>query len=280
MSSQPTPSPNRCQFIDADNRRCRSFRAEGHASLCLKHWRRERDFEDREYDSPEAKAIVAQVLGTREQFKTATQVNEALGKIFALRGRKLISIRDAAYFTYACQLMLFSLASVEREFTSAYELKEWEKLIERALRAHSANLPPLSVTNPPRAITAENPSSPKIVFEMPPSASSESVGGPSFPSGKGGDVEVDVAGVPVDVDSPRQSKSHRRKKKRRPAPKTGREFAIQVFDDLLEDRAARKQRTIARFGKEIDRFGEKEDGETPQDELIEGEEQELGPANR
>jgi hypothetical protein len=250
----------RCCFLHPSGRRCVEFRVPGHDSLCLYHVRREQDREP--HSTPEARAIVAQVLGTREQFKTATQVNDGLAKLFALRSRKLISHRDAHLLTYMCQLLLFSLHKVENDFTRTYELKEWEKVVDRALRAHTSNLPPLSVTNP---------ATPKVVFEYPEPASvgvdvgaaslrskgagvdvedaGLAVGAPSFPSGKGG--EADVAGVPVDVDSPRQSKSRRRKKKRRPAPKTGREFAIQVFDDLLEDRAARKQRTEAlRTGEE------------------------------
>jgi hypothetical protein len=271
---------DRCCFLHPSGRRCAEFRVPGHDSLCLYHVRREHEREP--HSTPEARAIVAQVLGTREQFKTATQVNDGLAKLFALRSRKLISHRDAHLLTYMCQLLLFSLHKVENDFTRTYELKEWEKVVDRALRAHTSNLPPLSQTNP----------APKIIFEIPPTASAAVgvdvgaaslrskgagvdvegaglvVGAPSFPSGKSGEVEVDVAGVPVDVDSPRPSKSRRRKKKRaqrpprlrerRPAPKTGREFAIQVFDDLLEDRAARKQRTVRRFGEE-DRSGEEMD---------------------
>ncbi len=145
----------RCCYIHPSGRRCAEYLAPSHDSLCLYHSRRE---QEREHRTPEAKAIVAQVLGTREQFKTATQVNDALAKLFALRSRKLISQRDAHLLAYISQLLLFSLSSVENDFTRAYEYKEWEKLVERALRAHKADLPPLSVTNP---------AAPEIVFEIP-----------------------------------------------------------------------------------------------------------------
>lgn len=234
MSPKSQPKNDRCTYRSTRGRRCRSLLAEGHDSLCMRHWRRDHELDEQEHRSPEALAIVSQVLGTREQFKTATQVNDALAKVFALRGRKLISIRDATLFAYLSQLMLFSLSSVEHEFTRAYEYKEWERLIDRALRAHTADLPPLSSTNPP---------APEIVSQIPSPAASISVGAPSFPSGKGGEVDVDLAPA---------SKHLLRKRKRRPLPRTGREFAMQVFDKLAEDRAARKQRTEALAAEEAE----------------------------
>lgn len=213
MSSNSRPKHDRCTYLSPSGRRCRSLCAPGHDSLCLLHARREEYLDDHEHRTPQAKAIVAQVLGTRQQFKTATQVNDALAKLFALRSRKLISQSDAHLLAYISQLLLFSIHMVHAEFTDVYTQDAWTMLVEKMLKHPGAKLPPL---------------------EAP--AGSVYAGAPSFPAGNGGKVDVDP--------SPK-SKHLVRKQKRRPLPRTGRQFAMQVFAEAAEDRALREQRSAA-----------------------------------
>jgi hypothetical protein len=198
----------RCTFAYPGGRRCNEFRAKGHDSLCLYHYQREQKLDPS--TSPEAREIVSQVLGTREQFKTATEVNDALAKVFALRGRKLISIRDATLFAYLSQLLLYSIDSVRHEFIQVYEPNEWDKIIERILQLPGATLPPLEPVAPP--------------FRAADSSSS-----------KGGNSAA--------------PKKFERKRKPRPLPATGREFAQTVFTDVAARRAERRERTAARVAQ-------------------------------
>jgi hypothetical protein len=205
----------RCTFSYPGGRRCNEFRAKGHDSLCLYHYQREQKLDPS--TSPEAREIVSQVLGTREQFKTATEVNDALAKVFALRGRKLISLRDATLFTYMSQVMLISLNSVQHEFTSVYEHNEWEKIIERILQLPGATLPPLD----PAAASSDDVI-PRSEATRDPSSSTEASSRPPRP---------------------------KRHKKSGLLPATGREFAQHVFSQVAMDRAARRERTAARVAQ-------------------------------
>ncbi len=221
MSLKKELDKNRCEHIRADGKRCASPRAANHDSLCLHHWRQEDDFDRAR--NPEADAIVAQVLGTREQFKTATEINDGLAKVFALRGRKLISNRDAILFAYISQLLLCSLIKVHDEFTDVYTRDAWTRIVEKMLKHPGAKLPPLEPGAAPGSTLS------------PGEGSKRAVGAPSLRS-RGGDVDVDLAP---------SSKHLRRKQKRRPLPKTGRQFAIQVFAEAAEDHAIREQRSEA-----------------------------------
>jgi hypothetical protein len=213
MSSHSRAKHDRCTQLSPSGRRCRSLLAPGHDSLCVLHARRQEFRDDHEFRTAEAKATVARVLGTRQQFRTATQVNDALAKLFALRARKLISQSDAHLLAYISQLLLFSIHMVHAEFTDVYTQDTWTRLVERSLKHPGAKLPPLDVP-----------------------AGSESVPAPSFPAGKPGEV---------DFDPPSNLKHLLRKQKRRPLPKTGRQLAMQVFAQAAEDYALREQRSDA-----------------------------------
>jgi hypothetical protein len=237
----------RCAFTDSRGRQCRLFRAEDHESLCRKHALRDKYADEHEPRTPEAKAIVAQVLGSRENFQTATQVNQALGKLFALRARKLISLRDAALLGYLSQLLLFSLNAVRNEFNEIYTSRAWEKIIEDALRHPGLNLPDL-----PNDVSGSEGG------DVGVASSSLAVGAASMPKGKG-------AGVASSSSS--SVRSHEKKKKPRPLPDTGAEFAQQVFEQVAVDRARRKKRTAQRFAEhqQAEEQHEEQQGEQPEE---------------
>jgi hypothetical protein len=291
------PADNkRCSFTTPRGRRCAEFRSARHDSLCAYHARREQEADPS--TTPEARAIVSEVLGTRENFQTATQVNQALGKIFALRARKLISIRDAALLGYLSQLLLNSLHSVHTEFENVYSSRAWESIIEDALRHPGLNLPPLEEEGVASPVSGIRLTPEKSRHRTLPkgkrarvASTSLAVGAASLPKGKGAGVASSslavgaaspVSGVRLTPEesrhrtlpkgkgagaassSPSSVRSHEKKPKPRPLPETGAEFAQQVFEQVAADRARRKKRTAEDFP------GQQEEDQQPgaqQDEL-------------
>jgi hypothetical protein len=134
MSPKSRPKNNRCHFTFSDGRRCRLIRTEGHASLCLKHWRLDQGTSDREAQSPEAAAFLAEVLGSGAKLNTETAVNDALSKLFMLRARKQVSARDTALFAYIIQLLLQTLNGTHNEFTRIHNYDAWDQVIEKAIQ--------------------------------------------------------------------------------------------------------------------------------------------------
>jgi hypothetical protein len=135
----------RCEHVRADGKRCAMPRAAKHDSLCLHHARRAEQLSDQVHRTPEAKALVAEILGSRKHFRTTTDVNDALGKLFSLRARKLISASDAHLLTYMSQLMLFSLHEVKSEFLDVHDFTGWKQLLRQVMSetevAGAASLP-------------------------------------------------------------------------------------------------------------------------------------------
>jgi hypothetical protein len=134
MPAKSRPKNHRCHFTSSDGRRCRLIRAEGHASLCLKHWRLDQGTSDRETQSPEAAAFLAEVLGSGAKLNTETAVNDALSKLFMLRARKQVSARDTALFAYIIQLLLQTLNGAHNEFTRIHDYAAWDQVIEKAIQ--------------------------------------------------------------------------------------------------------------------------------------------------
>jgi hypothetical protein len=134
MSPKSRPKNNRCHFTSSDGRRCRLIRAEGHASLCLKHWRLDQGTSDRETQTPEAAALLAEVLGSGAKLNTETAVNDALSKLFMLRARRQVSARDTALFAYIIQLLLQTLNGAHNEFTRIHNYDAWDQVIEKAIQ--------------------------------------------------------------------------------------------------------------------------------------------------
>jgi len=125
---------NRCQHVRADGKQCALPRSAIHNSLCVHHARLEDEFAERQPNSPEAVALVAEVLGSRDQLNTTTAVNDALSKLFSLRCRKLVSIRDALVLAYIGQLLLQTLHGAEFEFNRINKSRGWDQIIGKALR--------------------------------------------------------------------------------------------------------------------------------------------------
>ena len=134
----------RCRHTGADGRRCTMSAAPGD-SLCLPHRQRQQKESD-------AQALAAELLGPFGEFKTATAVNHALGKLFSLVAVGRIAPRDAAVLAYIGQLLLNSLGAVRREAQLARGYEQWHSLLRRTLRApRRTQREPLSpALSPPR----------------------------------------------------------------------------------------------------------------------------------
>ncbi len=117
---------NRCQFIYADGRRCAQPRQRNHRKLCATHVQRE----ERRLAPTEIAKQLATLSG---EFKTASDVNHALGKVWTLLAESRIQRRDAITFAYIAQLMLQSLPSVESEIKVHRGYKTWQATVDASL---------------------------------------------------------------------------------------------------------------------------------------------------
>src|ERR1700692_2054292 len=102
-STEPSPAatldPERCQFYFSDGRRCRSQRWETHPALCISHAReqapgtgstwslRRTKTQSRPSATPDFTVDLTPLSG---EFRTATDVNRALGKLFSLLAQNRI----------------------------------------------------------------------------------------------------------------------------------------------------------------------------------------------
>jgi hypothetical protein len=129
----------RCQFTGPSGRRCKLLRARGHDSFCLHHWRSEENLADRDAQTPEAKALVAELLGSGAQLNTTTAVNDNLSKLVMLRARKQISARDTALIAYILQLLIQTLHGARVEFGRLRDYAAWDQIVEKAIQDASSS---------------------------------------------------------------------------------------------------------------------------------------------
>ncbi len=125
---RPDNSDNRCQHKTASGRRCRMLRMQADdASLCHQHrWQLQPE------TRPET--VAAELLGPIQDFKTATAVNQALGRLFALVAGNRIAPRHAAVLAYIAQLLFNTLPYVKDETTRTEGYDAWEHALGQALR--------------------------------------------------------------------------------------------------------------------------------------------------
>jgi len=127
-SARKTPDPNRCAFETSDGRRCRLPRSATHASLCVFHSREEQQL-------LESRKIGTELAATLTgNFLTATDINYALGKVFAAVAQNRIPVRTAHTLAYLGQIMLFSLPALKKEFDFYYKFEQWNNMLTKAVR--------------------------------------------------------------------------------------------------------------------------------------------------
>ena len=103
----PTSAP--CRHIDRLGRHCRLFSAVPNSELCPHHTRQLQQRTQRHHDKN-----AAELLGDVENFSTPDAVNFLLGNLVRQLARKRIHRRDAMAIAYVAQLLLGSIASMDR----------------------------------------------------------------------------------------------------------------------------------------------------------------------
>jgi hypothetical protein len=126
---QPAPipagspaEPDRCLFADARGHQCRMFRMETHRSLCPFHAHQEQQILD-------AGSVAKELASISGHFRTANDINHALGKLFKLCAADRLPARKAAVLAYIGQLLLHSLSGVRNEYELGNGLDAWDRLV-------------------------------------------------------------------------------------------------------------------------------------------------------
>lgn len=119
-------SDARCKFQFSDKRACAMPRWKGHASFCLFHARQEQQllYADR---------FGSELASLSTEFRTASGLNCALGKVFTAVAKNRIPPRNAAVLAYIGQLLMQTLRGVESEIRDQDGDERWEKAVRHAL---------------------------------------------------------------------------------------------------------------------------------------------------
>jgi len=114
----------RCQFSFADGRRCRMPSAP--PTLCLAHAKTESQLS--------GQSLAVDLAPLSGEFRTATEVNCALGKVFLLLAQNRIPRRNAVALGYIAQLLLQTLPRVKEEFIAGLGYQAWQETLDSALQ--------------------------------------------------------------------------------------------------------------------------------------------------
>jgi hypothetical protein len=117
----------RCQFSFADGRSCRMPRWEAHPSLCVSH---ARALAQTESQSTAVRNFAGDLAPLSGEFRTATDVNRALGRLFSLLAQNRIPRRNAVALGYLAQLLLQTLPGVHEELTRCLGYEAWDETPE------------------------------------------------------------------------------------------------------------------------------------------------------
>ncbi len=119
-TSQSTDAPSDpvlCSHISPAGRGCRMLPAKNHPSLCAHHARK-----SRRRHQPDDEALAAELLDSIDDF-TSAAVNLFIGNIVKQLARKRIERRDAIAFACLSQLLLNSLAAMDKELLNQMPLE-------------------------------------------------------------------------------------------------------------------------------------------------------------
>ena len=152
-SSLPLPASRaqkRCSFTSPSGYRCRGLRGLDHSTLCTRHAlsaARNASLDTshpsfstalgRGTDTDTDPDVSADLLGPVEDFRTAAAVNHALGQLLILLAGNRISPRRGAVLAYTCQLLLQSVAAVDKEIWLTGNADDIRKEVRSVLHATS-----------------------------------------------------------------------------------------------------------------------------------------------
>jgi hypothetical protein len=151
--SKPNDS-DLCQFRFSDGRKCKMLRDESHPALCPIH-------ACQELQLLEAGRIGAELASLSGEFKTTTDVNHVLGRLFSLLANGRIPRRNALALAYIGQLLLQSVPGTRSEYRDAHapNFQVWDLLL-RQVYAH----PPARAASPSSPSPAPHDPVPDTVF--------------------------------------------------------------------------------------------------------------------
>jgi|GEM_PF-2665769 hypothetical protein len=149
--------PNRCSHRDALNHRCRDLVAPSHPFLCYRHARNqqaaERKRQEAERKEREAARLGAELASLSGEYKTASDINRVLGKLFDLLAQNRIDRAKAHTLAYIAQLMLITLPTVRNEIQTVQGFDVWRRSVLRSL---ALNRPPANESSqavPPQSVS-------------------------------------------------------------------------------------------------------------------------------
>ena len=116
----------RCQFSFSDGRQCTMSRWSKHRAFCLPHAREEQRLLALDQ-------VAVELTSLSGEFKTVSDVNHVLGKVFTLFATNRLARRDAVAFAYMGQLLLQSIPGVRREIREHLGADAWDATVEDAL---------------------------------------------------------------------------------------------------------------------------------------------------
>jgi hypothetical protein len=115
-----------CSFPFSDGRTCRMPRWNKHRTLCIYHARSEQQL-------LAADQAARQLVSLSGDFRTASDINHVLGKLFSLVAQNRIPRRDAVALAYIGQLLLQSLPEVRNEIRNTLGYRAWNATVHDAL---------------------------------------------------------------------------------------------------------------------------------------------------
>jgi hypothetical protein len=142
-NSNPINELPRCQHRTATGRRCRHASSEASTGLCARH------IHLRHKNSQDAD-LTADLLGELQQFQSASDVNQVLGKLFMALTRNRIATRRAAVLAYIGNMLLRSVTAIDRENKSENTpiVIDIPSAVARRALGHLGPDEPHSATNP------------------------------------------------------------------------------------------------------------------------------------
>jgi hypothetical protein len=132
--------PALCRFAFADGRHCRMPRWKEHPAFCLTHAHQERQLladlggmaGNKRSLAANAARVTRELASLSGEFKTASDVNHVLGKLFSLLAQGRIPRRNAVALAYIGQLLIQTLPNVRREIKDTRGDHAWMDLLEAA----------------------------------------------------------------------------------------------------------------------------------------------------
>jgi hypothetical protein len=133
--------PGLCRFAFADGRHCRMPRWKDHPAFCLTHAHQERQLladlggaaGNKRSLAANAARVARELASLSGEFKTASDVNHVLGKLFSLLAQGRIPRRNAVALAYISQLLIQTLPNVRREIKDTLGFDAWQGTLAAAI---------------------------------------------------------------------------------------------------------------------------------------------------